>query len=176
MIVIINGPLGIGKTSVAWALNARLQPSVMLDGDYIGAVAPFEIYDAARVAYLYKTLAHLVGYHQREGGYRNFVLNYVFETAESLAELVELLQPLDAEVRVFRLTCAVEEMGRRIHLRGRAGSEGEVAWELARCRELAAIQDAAAQRGFLGVVVESTTLDVEQTADAILQTLARQQG
>jgi len=176
MIVIINGPLGIGKTSVAWALNARLQPSVMLDGDYIGAVAPFEIYDAARVAYLYKTLAHLVSYHQREGGYRNFVLNYVFETAESLAELVALLEPLDARVQVFRLTCAVEEMERRIGRRGRADSEGEVVWELARCRELAAIQDAAAQLGFLGVVVDTTTLDVEQTADAILQTLARQQG
>ncbi|MBN1920016.1 MAG: AAA family ATPase [Anaerolineae bacterium] len=175
MILIINGPLGIGKTSVAWALNERLQPGVMLDGDYIGAVAPFEIYDAARVAYLYRTLAHLVAYHQREGGYRNFVLNYVFETAESLAELVAQLEPLDTEVRVFRLTCAVEEMARRIRLRGRTGSEGEVAWELARCRELAAIQDAAAQQGFLGTVVDTTSLDVEQTVDAILRALSPQQ-
>jgi len=38
MIVIINGPCGIGKTSVAWALNARFDRAVMLDGDYIGAV------------------------------------------------------------------------------------------------------------------------------------------
>ncbi|MDX9955380.1 MAG: hypothetical protein RBT75_14855 [Anaerolineae bacterium] len=175
MILVINGPLGIGKTSVAWALNERLQPSVMLDGDYIGAVAPFEIYDAARVAYLYRTLAHLVAYHQREGGYRNFVLNYVFETPESLAELVALLKPLDASTHGFRLRCGVEEMERRISLRGRTGSEGEVAWELARCRELAAIQDAAAQQGFLGTVVDTTTLDVKQTADAIVQTLLPQQ-
>jgi broad-specificity NMP kinase len=44
MIVIINGPCGIGKTSVAWALNARFERAVMLDGDYLGTVHPFEIY------------------------------------------------------------------------------------------------------------------------------------
>jgi len=31
MIVIINGPLGIGKTSVSWALLKRFERAVMLD-------------------------------------------------------------------------------------------------------------------------------------------------
>lgn len=167
MIIIINGPLGIGKTTVAWALNARMGPSVMLDGDFIGAVEPFEIYDEARIAYLYKTLAQLVAYHQREGGYRNFVINYVFETPESLADLLALLRPLDDAIHVFRLTCAPEEMERRIRERGRADYEGQPSWELERCHELAAIQEAAAQRGFLGSVVDASALDVEQTAAAI---------
>ena len=168
MIIIINGPLGIGKTSLAWELNARLAPAVMLDGDYIGAVEPFEIYDEARVAYLYKTLAHLVAYHQCEGGYRNFVINYVFETPESLAELLALLRPLNDAVHVFRLTCDAAEMERRVRKRGRDGYEEQLAWELHRFPELQAIQEAAAQRGFLGVVVDTSMLDVAQIAAVIL--------
>ncbi len=168
MIIIINGPLGIGKTSLAWELNARLAPAVMLDGDYIGAVEPFEIYDEARIAYLYKTLAHLVTYHQREGGYRNFIINYVFETSKSLAELLALLRPLDDILHVFRLTCDEREMEHRIRQRGRDNYEEQLAWELQRFRELLTIQEAAAQHGFLGVVVNTSTLDVAQAAAAIL--------
>ncbi len=172
MIIVINGPLGIGKTSVAWALNAHLAPCVMLDGDYVGAVEPFEIHDAMRVTYLYRTLAHLVAYHQREGGYRNFVIDYVFETPESLAELLVLLRPLDPNIRVFRLTCTLEKMVRRIQARGSGISQEQVGWEVSRGRELMVMQEAAAQRGFLGTIVDTSTLDPEQTARVILQQLA----
>ena len=50
MIVILNGSVGVGKTSVSWALNESLGRLVMLDGDYLGAVHPFAIYDEARGA------------------------------------------------------------------------------------------------------------------------------
>ena len=55
MIVIINGPCGVGKTEVSWNLVERFPEGVMLDGDHIGAVYPFEIYDQQRIAYLYQT-------------------------------------------------------------------------------------------------------------------------
>lgn len=47
MIILINGPCGIGKTAISWELITRFDRAVMLDGDYIGAVHPFEIYDDA---------------------------------------------------------------------------------------------------------------------------------
>ena len=53
MIVILNGPLGVGKTEVAWKIIEKFERAVMLDGDYLGAVHPFEIRDEQRVAYLY---------------------------------------------------------------------------------------------------------------------------
>jgi len=43
MIVIITGPCGVGKTEVSWKLAEKFAKSVMLDGDYIGAVHPFEM-------------------------------------------------------------------------------------------------------------------------------------
>ena len=43
MIIIINGSLGVGKSSVAEAIHYKFDKSVNLDGDAIGDVNPFEI-------------------------------------------------------------------------------------------------------------------------------------
>jgi 2-phosphoglycerate kinase len=40
MIIIISGPLGVGKTEVAYTLIEKFDRAVMLDGDYLGAVHP----------------------------------------------------------------------------------------------------------------------------------------
>ena len=163
MIVIVNGPLGVGKTEVAWKLIEYFDKAMLLDGDYVGAVHPFEIYDEQRIEYLYQTLRHLVAWHA-EHGYHNFVIDYVFEQPESLARLRELLADLDDVVYAFRLTCADDELERRVQRRNR---DGDVAWELKRFRELSAIQEANSQRGDLGFVIDTTALNVSQVAEAI---------
>ncbi len=166
MIVIINGPLGVGKTEVSWHLIEHFDRGVMLDGDHIGAVHPFELYDPRRIAYLYQTIRHLVAFHV-EHGYHNFVINYVFETPESLAHLRHLLADLDDEIYAFRLTCTEAEMERRIRARG--GDRLE--WELARFRELSEIQQAGAARGDMGYVVDTTSSTALQVAAAIWQNI-----
>lgn len=164
MIVIINGPLGVGKTEVSWKLLGMFGRAVMLDGDYIGAVHPFEIYDEGRVAYLYRTLHHLVAFHVANG-YRDFVVNYVFETPESLAHLRHLLSDLDDVIYAYRLTCPDDEMERRLQARGNQ----ELDWELERFRELTAIMEAGADRGDLGYEIDSGGLTAAGVARAIWQ-------
>ncbi|MBN1992663.1 MAG: GrpB family protein [Anaerolineae bacterium] len=170
MIVIINGPCGIGKTSVAWELNSRFDRAVMLDGDYLGAVHPFEIYDDARIAYLYHTFHHLIAYHLAQGDYHNFVLNYVFETPESLAEVRHLLSDLDDEIYAFRLTASTEEIEARIRKREQE-SDANLRWYLRRYQELVDIQTRAAARGDMGFVIDTTGLDAAQVAEMIWQNL-----
>ena len=162
MIIIINGSLGVGKSSVAEAIHYKFDKSVNLDGDYIGDVNPFEIYDDARINHLYRTLAHLIAFHQ-ENGYFNFVINYVFEAAESLQDLLDLLKPLDEEIHVFWLTCDREVQRERIQFRG----GNEIEWELERLIELQQIQARAAEQGFIGKRVDTTGLSVEQVAEKI---------
>ena len=176
MIVIINGPLGVGKTAVSWELVGFFECAVMLDGDYIGAVHPFEIYDEARIEYLYQTLYHLVAYHIEQGGYDNFVVNYVFETSESLARLRRMLSELDQVTYAFRLICDEEEMERRVRERARSLSTepGQLDWELGRFRELAAIQDEAAQDGDMGAAIDTSGLSVKKVAQAIWDDIRRE--
>ena len=151
MIVIINGPLGIGKTETSWELLRLYQNAVMLDGDYIGAVQPFEIYDEARVEYLYQTIRLLVDHHRRHG-IQDFIINYVFEHSESLQQLRQMLVDLDDVDYAFRLTCSDHEIERRIQQRNPVSDSLE--WELQRFRQLVAIQEAAANRGDIGFPIE----------------------
>ncbi|MFL7794676.1 MAG: GrpB family protein [Anaerolineae bacterium] len=166
MIVIINGPCGIGKTSVAWELVSRFERAVMLDGDYIGAVHPFEIYDEARVAYLYRTIHNLVSYHIAQGGYHNFVINYVFETPESLADLRRLLSELDDVTHTYRLVASDDAIETRIRQREQE-SDADLRWHLKRYKELVAIQNAAAKRGDVGFALDTTDRTAAEVADAI---------
>lgn len=168
MIVIVNGSLGVGKTSVAERLHWKFDKSVHLDGDAVGDVHPFEIYDEARVQHLYRTLALLVGFHQ-QNGYHNFVINYVFELPGSLQELLDLLQPLDASIHTYWLTCSELEQARRIRQR----HSNDLDWELKRFIELQHIQAGAAQQGFIGKEVDTTNLTADQAADMIWNELFR---
>jgi cytidylate kinase len=58
MIVILDGPLGVGKTEVAWKLVEKFERAIMLDGGYLGAVYPFEIHGEQRMVYPYDTICH----------------------------------------------------------------------------------------------------------------------
>jgi len=98
-----------------------------------------------------------------QNGYENFVINYVFETPETLASLRERLVPIGDPVYVFRLVCDSAEHARRIRARGGDG----LSWQLARAKELTAIQNAAALRGDMGTPVDTTGLTPAQVADVI---------
>ena len=162
MIILINGSLGVGKSSVAERLHYMFDKSVHLDGDCIGDVQPFRIYDEARLRHLYRTMELLLGFHQNHG-YHNFVINYVFESPESLEELLALLRPLDPSIHCYWLTCDEEEQARRIQNRSREDLE----WELGRFVELRRIQKEASRHGFIGKEVDTTGRTAEQVAQTI---------
>jgi chloramphenicol 3-O-phosphotransferase len=162
MIIIINGSPGVGKSSVSEQLHWKFDKSVNLDGDHIGFVHPFEIYDDARISHLYRTLELLIGFHQKNG-YHNFVINYVFEESESLQELHKLIRPLDSSIHTYWLTCSAKEQATRIQKRQRA----QIEWEMKRFIELQQIQTEAAQQGFIGKEVDTTSLTIEETAKVI---------
>ncbi len=168
MIVIINGPLGVGKTEVAWKLTEKFERAVMLDGDYLGAVHPFEIDDEQRVAYLYDTICHVARFHI-EHGWKNIVVNYVFERPESLARLRQALNEIDHANHAYRLTCRAEEIEQRI--RARSSDPDQLARELRRSRELQMIQAANARRGDLELPIDTTSLSIDEAADAIWRDL-----
>lgn len=170
MIIIINGPLGVGKTETSWKLLEKFDRAVMLDGDYLGAVRPFRIDDPERVDYLHRTIHHLAAFHYANG-YRNLVINYVFEEPESLADLRRRLAALDDRIYAFRLAADPQEISERVRLRaqGLGLSDEELAWELKRGPELLAIQERAARRGDLGFAVDTTGLDAEAAAQTIWQ-------
>jgi hypothetical protein len=85
VILIIIGPLGIGKTTTASYLLEKFRVGVMLDGDYIAAFHPFDHYNSAHLDYAYHTFRVLIAHHLANG-IRDFVLNWVFEDPARLQQ------------------------------------------------------------------------------------------
>lgn len=115
MIIVLNGPLGIGKSTLAEALTESVDQCVMLDGDNLVAANPPP---ADEVDYLHSTIALLVAHHRRFG-YRHFVINHLWRTPAELADLRRRLLDVDAgaDIRCFLLTLPLEENVRRIQRR-----------------------------------------------------------
>ena len=89
MIVVLNGPLGIGKSSLAETLMERIDGCVMLDGDALIAVNPPH---DDQLEHLHSTIALLISHHRRFG-YRFFVLSHLWRSPEELADLRRRLEP-----------------------------------------------------------------------------------
>lgn len=127
MIVVLNGPLGIGKSTLAEALAESIDQCVMLDGDHLVAANPPP---ADEWAYLHATLALLVAHH-RAHGYRHFVIDHLWRTPAELDALRRALIEADpgADIRCFLLTLPADENLRRIERRQHARALDEQEFE-----------------------------------------------
>ena len=64
LVVLLNGPLGIGKSTLGEVLGEALDRSVTLDGDALAALNPPPADEAAS---LHSTIVLLVGHHLASG-------------------------------------------------------------------------------------------------------------
>lgn len=127
LIILINGPLGIGKSTLAEALGEALDHAVTLDGDALVALNPPPADAAASLA---DTVALLVAHHLRDG-YRRFVINHYWASAEDLGMLGTRLREAAPGVtlRTFRLVLPRAENLRRIARRQSDRAIDETAFE-----------------------------------------------
>jgi thymidylate kinase len=128
MFIVLNGPLGIGKSTLAEALVESVHQCVMLEGDRLVAANPLP---ANEIDYLHSTIRLLVAHHQRFG-YRHFVIDHVWRTSAELADLRRALLDIeaDADIRCFLLTLPLDENVRRIERRQSARAVDEREFEL----------------------------------------------
>jgi len=164
MIIIINGSVGVGKTAVSWKINRLLYHSVMLDGDYLGAVIPFDLHSHERIIHLYKTIACLVKFHLKSD-FRHFVINYVFESEEQLNLLKGELERFDETIYCCLLYCEEEVQKQRIEKR----NNKQLDWELQRALELNHILNTAGELGFIGEKLNTTNLTTDEVATVIVE-------
>jgi hypothetical protein len=91
------------------------------------------------------------------------VINYIFESPESLYEFLEFLRPLHPCIHCYWLTCDEEEQAKRVRNRKRE----DLPWELGRFLELRRIQKEASKDGFIGKEVDTTRMTAGEAAQTI---------
>ena len=131
MFIVLNGPLGIGKSTLAETLTESIEHCVMLNGDALIAANPPP---ADELEYLHSAIALLVAHH-RQFGYRHFVIEHIWRSPAELGDLHRRLLVLDpdAEIRCFRLTLPADENLRRIARRQGARAIDECEFERRTC-------------------------------------------
>jgi hypothetical protein len=111
MIIVLNSPLGVGKSTLAEALTETIDACATLSGDHLVAVNPPS---GEALEHLHSTI-ELLMLHHRRFGYRNFVIEHVWRTESELTDLKRRLD--DPEDHCFLLTLALEENLRRVEHR-----------------------------------------------------------
>ena len=127
LVILLNGPLGVGKSTLGEVLGEAIEKSVTLDGDRLLALNPPPVDE---IASLHATIAVLVGHHFAEG-YRRFIINHYWSRPREIADLQARLEVVATKVwvRCFRLTVPKEENLRRIMLRRGARAIDEADFE-----------------------------------------------
>lgn len=74
MILVLNGPLGVGKTETSWALVHALGRAALVDGDYAASERPFDFYNPAHLERARAAVLALVRHHH-EAGVPHLVVN-----------------------------------------------------------------------------------------------------
>ena len=123
MIIVLNGPLGIGKSTLAEAITESIDVCAMISGDALLAVNPPS---NTELEHLHSTIELLV-HHHRRFGYRNFVIEHIWRTESELDDLKRRLD--DPDVHCFLLTLRIEENLQRIERRQAARAIDEREFE-----------------------------------------------
>lgn len=149
-VLIVTGPVGAGKTTVATAISAELErrnvAHAWVDVDQLAQCFPRPVDDPFHARLVIRNLSDICRNFVDAGAGR-LILPYVIEDAAGRAAIAATIP--DSELTIVRLTVQPETVAAR--LRGRESGES-LEWHLRRAPELTRILE----RNGIGDVVVAT--------------------
>ena len=124
-LLLLGGPPGVGKTTVAPLLAERLQPCAWVDGDDLWRTSPAPITDRAR-RMVESNIAHVL----REflhAGYENVFLCWVLHRRELVERILQAVSADRCSVSVIHLVATPEILRARIESDALVGRSLETA-------------------------------------------------
>ena len=113
-VIIINGPMGVGKTSVGKCIAEQHPGAALIDGDWCMDIHPFVGNQETR-AMAVDNILHMIGNYQACSVCSMVVLVWLMDDPEVIRKIVEGLASLQAETKYVTLTCSKESLISRWH-------------------------------------------------------------
>ena len=118
-LILIGGPPGIGKTTVAHLLWHELEHCAWLEGDAVWKIRPFSVTPASKRLAEANIISVLRNY--LESGYAHVLLSWVLHRLDLIQRLVAPLEGLAKEVHRFTLVATPEVLRERFELDPKRG-------------------------------------------------------
>ena len=111
-LIIINGPMGVGKTTVSKNLFNSLKPSILLDGDWCWNMNPFLVNDENKKMVM-NNIKYLLKNYLNNSNFEYIIFCWVIPEEEILNEILSDL-PNNYELHKFTLTCDSDSLKYRL--------------------------------------------------------------
>ncbi len=159
-VIVINGPMGVGKTAAGELIADRNPGTAFIDGDWCMDIHPF-VGNRETKAMAVDNILHMIGNYGKCSECRMVVLAWLMDDEWVREKIMEGLSCMHAEVRYVTLICGRESLIRRWR------NDHGCAWRTEKWLEASL----ASLPGFASMenVIDTGDLSVEQTAEMIMR-------
>lgn len=103
-LIIINGTMGVGKTTVSEIVSEKLEPSVFLDGDWCWNMNPW-VFTEENKNMVIDNITHLLNAFLKNSGFHYIVFCWVIHQEQIFDDLLSRLSG-DYELHKISLICS----------------------------------------------------------------------
>lgn len=111
-VIIINGPMGVGKTTVGKAIAKKYEGTAFIDGDWCLAIHPF-IGNTETKTMAIDNILHLVNNYRTCSQCKHIVLVWLIDEQWVRDSLISGIKNMGMEIREFTLWCDADELEKR---------------------------------------------------------------
>lgn len=112
-LIIINGVMGVGKTSVSKALYKQLDNSFWLDGDNCWMMNPFEVTSENKYMVI-DNITYLINNFIKNSKSKYIILNWVIHTDEIMDSILYKINMDKIDLYKITLICGEDTLVKRI--------------------------------------------------------------
>jgi broad-specificity NMP kinase len=114
-LIIINGTMGVGKSTVCSILLDKLEPSVYLDGDWCWNMNPFIVSEENK-AMVISNITHLLKSYLNNSSYKYVIFCWVIHQEDIFSHILRPLDDLDFELYKISLVCSQAALRSRLEI------------------------------------------------------------
>lgn len=112
-LILVGGPMGVGKTSTCRELLHRLSPSAFLDGDWCWTMSPFVVNGETKNMVL-DNIGHILNNFLRCSAYRYVIFCWVMHSQSIVDDILRRLDLTDTRTTLFTLTASEQVLRARL--------------------------------------------------------------
>ena len=111
-VIILNGPMGVGKTTVGKYIADHHPGTAFIDGDWCLDIHPF-VGNQETKALTVDNILHMIGNYQKCSVCNMVVLVWLMDEPWVIQKITQGLSAMQAEVKNMTLVCSRESLSRR---------------------------------------------------------------